>query len=222
MRIHLTTDLAEAGAPARLRILPSLGLAAMLFLGLAASPAQAATEITISYVDHTVSDLFFGTAGFTSFHLDGHSGTATLESGVAKDLGVIQLTETYGRDTGATLSKGVSSGLVITSPTGSAGASFSQVWQVTDDFSWISTLSDGGTATYVLPEGTITVDMAGAFGSSNSGDPSPCNTCYLATVLFTSNDVAGGVPEPSAWALMIGGFGLTGAALRRRRARVAA
>ncbi|WP_394760874.1 fibrinogen-like YCDxxxxGGGW domain-containing protein [Phenylobacterium sp.] len=31
-----------------------------------------------------------------------------------------------------------------------------------------------------------------------------------------------GVPEPAAWALMIGGFGLTGAALRRRRAALIA
>jgi len=31
----------------------------------------------------------------------------------------------------------------------------------------------------------------------------------------------GGVPEPAAWALMIGGFGLAGAALRRRRAALA-
>jgi hypothetical protein len=29
---------------------------------------------------------------------------------------------------------------------------------------------------------------------------------------------AGGAPEPAAWALMIGGFGLAGASLRRRRA----
>jgi hypothetical protein len=29
--------------------------------------------------------------------------------------------------------------------------------------------------------------------------------------------VSGGVPEPAAWALMITGFGLAGAALRRRR-----
>ena len=31
------------------------------------------------------------------------------------------------------------------------------------------------------------------------------------------NMVGGGVPEPASWALMIGGLGLTGAALRRRR-----
>lgn len=37
-----------------------------------------------------------------------------------------------------------------------------------------------------------------------------------------SRTVQGVVPEPSTWALMIGGFGLAGAALRRRRAVVAA
>ena len=38
-----------------------------------------------------------------------------------------------------------------------------------------------------------------------------------------SSDLGGGaIPEPSAWALMLGGFGLTGAALRRRRTAVTA
>ena len=31
-------------------------------------------------------------------------------------------------------------------------------------------------------------------------------------------ELAGGVPEPSSWAMMVGGFGLMGAALRRRTA----
>ena len=34
--------------------------------------------------------------------------------------------------------------------------------------------------------------------------------------------IAAAVPEPASWAMMIAGFGLTGAALRRRRIAVAA
>lgn len=40
-------------------------------------------------------------------------------------------------------------------------------------------------------------------------------------IFDTSNGGGPPVPEPSTWALMIGGFGLAGAALRRRRAVVA-
>jgi PEP-CTERM motif len=42
----------------------------------------------------------------------------------------------------------------------------------------------------------------------------PAGEAFFST---TITDQAGGVPEPAAWALMIVGFGLTGAALRRRR-----
>ena len=38
----------------------------------------------------------------------------------------------------------------------------------------------------------------------------------------SANASTGAVPEPSTWALLIGGFGLTGVALRRRRTAVAA
>lgn len=39
---------------------------------------------------------------------------------------------------------------------------------------------------------------------------------------YTLAQVAGAVPEPGTWALMIGGFGLVGASLRRRQAVAAA
>ena len=35
-------------------------------------------------------------------------------------------------------------------------------------------------------------------------------------------NITGGVPEPTTWALMIGGFGMVGAAMRRRKGLVAA
>ena len=56
--------------------------------------------------------------------------------------------------------------------------------------------------------GTLTLFYWDTFTGDNSGS--------------VAADVVGGasalVPEPAAWALMIGGFGLAGAALRRRRA----
>ena len=42
------------------------------------------------------------------------------------------------------------------------------------------------------------------------------------TFTLTPGNANGGVPEPASWALMIGGFGLAGAALRRRRSVVTA
>lgn len=47
------------------------------------------------------------------------------------------------------------------------------------------------------------------------------NTSIDNLVAVTNEGGGNAVPEPATWALMIGGFGLAGAALRRRRALVA-
>jgi hypothetical protein len=41
------------------------------------------------------------------------------------------------------------------------------------------------------------------------------------TLTISDTRIAGAVPEPASWALLIAGFGLTGAALRRRRTAIA-
>ncbi len=58
------------------------------------------------------------------------------------------------------------------------------------------------------------------FGMSGCPQPDPGTfaACAIGEVAFRTAASGGGtVPEPAAWALMIGGFGLIGTALRRRR-----
>jgi hypothetical protein len=52
-------------------------------------------------------------------------------------------------------------------------------------------------------------------------DPSGVYSVGISPDVANALPTAGGVPEPAAWALMIGGFALSGAALRRRRALAA-
>lgn len=90
------------------------------------------------------------------------------------------------------------------------------------------------------PFGTSGMPYAGSFGSDampgggfvylNNGDnfglltSSAWNQTGQGDVWFkaTFNAVAGGVPEPSTWAMMIFGFGAVGGAMRTRRRRTAA
>lgn len=88
----------------------------------------------------------------------------------------------------------------------------------------IGTINDS-TGLWFSSGGDADVENYRFFGATNAGGISK---------IFISNDSGGievdhlqyglngpGVPEPASWALMIGGFGLAGAALRRRRPLVA-
>lgn len=57
--------------------------------------------------------------------------------------------------------------------------------------------------------------------SVNVGDPLQLRVNELNLAATGAVNVGGAVPEPATWALMIGGFGLAGSALRRRKAVVA-
>lgn len=69
-------------------------------------------------------------------------------------------------------------------------------------------------------------DISVAFGGCTSPtEEGEFGTCYgenTGASTGTVERLGGAVPEPATWALMIGGFGLAGATLRRRRAAMAA
>jgi hypothetical protein len=60
----------------------------------------------------------------------------------------------------------------------------------------------------------LPVDVGAFAYATTTSSLSPVTTATL------TPRVANPVPEPASWALMIGGFGITGVALRRRRARL--
>jgi hypothetical protein len=73
--------------------------------------------------------------------------------------------------------------------------------------------SSAGTANITGP-----VDFVFAYNSFGQ----PAKDFVVDRVYFATTADTRGVPEPATWALMIGGFGLAGAALRRRRLAAAA
>lgn len=65
-------------------------------------------------------------------------------------------------------------------------------------------------------DGILRVEFAESFDDiANAAD---ANLSGMLTFIYTPAAI--GVPEPASWAMMIGGFGLIGGALRRRRGKV--
>lgn len=87
---------------------------------------------------------------------------------------------------------------------------FSVTWNGATVFSEVDVLVAG------YQQFTLTVTGTGLDDLVFTAYNDPAFT-YLDDVSLTT-----GVPEPTVWALMIGGFGLAGATLRRRRVTVAA
>ncbi len=71
-----------------------------------------------------------------------------------------------------------------------------------------------GAHTYAAP---LTVARAGIRRVSLSGDNTFLGILFDDLSVTPSSQAPPGVPEPSTWAMMIGGFGLVGAMIRRRR-----
>ena len=90
-------------------------------------------------------------------------------------------------------------------------------WSNQGVFTWTAPgFTNPGVMDISLSNGTFDAGLAGLHGGARGG--------YVVNATFDwQNDPFGAaVPEPASWALMIGGFGLAGATLRRRRAAVAA
>lgn len=79
------------------------------------------------------------------------------------------------------------------------------------------TFGNGNQLTITLSDETFNEDDH----SNDLNDGSNHGATVHATFAMTQAAVAG-VPEPASWALMIGGFGMSGAMLRRRRTAVLA
>ena len=70
---------------------------------------------------------------------------------------------------------------------------------------------------YTFAHTASTLDLA--FRASGAGWQGGEDESWgIDNIHLTYNSNSGAVPEPATWALMLGGFGLAGAALRRRRA----
>ena len=75
--------------------------------------------------------------------------------------------------------------------------------------------SGNNSACVVVPVGQQ-VSLYSTINSLNGGS----GICCGGSNVFVTNAVSGAVPEPASWAMMVGGFGLMGAALRRKKASV--
>lgn len=97
--------------------------------------------------------------------------------------------------------------------------------QIGGVFAPASILVDGVSQSFTAPTigtiGWVTLSGLNLTGGSHTVqfDQVPQSWTFVSEITFDGK--GGGVPEPATWSMMIAGFGLTGTALRRRRAATA-
>jgi len=116
--------------------------------------------------------------------------------------------------------KGVGGSIDQTAPSSPFGyETTTRFSDVTKGELWTATFIGPNEVDFKAPTGH-TIDMGDTF-FVNVVFTGPVDTTHFSFAgLWT--DASYGVPEPATWALMLGGFGLAGVALRRRRTAVAA
>ncbi|CAM3031290.1 PEP-CTERM sorting domain-containing protein [Sphingomonas antarctica] len=77
-----------------------------------------------------------------------------------------------------------------------------------------------GNSTLTLNEFSYTRSLANTVGQHDATPQTGNGNDYAGNFRFTNVVTPGAVPEPASWALMLGGFGLMGAGVRRRRPQV--
>jgi hypothetical protein len=102
------------------------------------------------------------------------------------------------------------------------GVDFSQAFQIKRDGTTANSTIDGNTLTTVISLSSLASTGADPlhYGFSLwSKDSSKTGNAGLGDFSPNGGNIAA-VPEPASWALMLGGFGLVGGAMRRRRTSV--
>ncbi len=181
-----------------------LAFAAFAVAGVMASTSASAATCVGNTCTFTPGDAEFTTSGDTTFPITGSVAARIGRS----DVGVGTFTDIY---------------TFIVDVNGNGSGAFSTSFSGGNtDVDFLSATFNGQavtlTGTDALEFGGLTgvAIMAGAVNELIINYTSGGLGSYGGNLTFTP----GAVPEPASWALMIGGFGMVGGTLRRRRARV--